>query len=157
VRGARKEADVIPYGERGGFPRPLAEHNWSNPHEAPFFRWAGIRVVRAVDGEAEIELEVEDHHRGGGGTEAINGGIVAYMFDAAMGLAARSTWDDGVRGQVTVTMTVQYLTMLRAEQKVRAVGRAVHRGGTTVFTEAWVTDEAGTVAARATGIYRLFR
>lgn len=113
--------------------------------------------MRVADGEAEVELGVEDHHRGGGGTEAVNGGIVAYLFDAAMGLAARSTWDEGVRGQVTVTMTVQYLTMLRAERRVRTVGRVVHRGGTTVFTEARAYDETGTVAARATGVYRLFR
>ncbi|MCL8208036.1 MAG: PaaI family thioesterase [Actinomycetia bacterium] len=114
-------------------------------------------MQKVADGAAEVELAVQDHHRGGGGTEAVNGGIVAYLFDAAMGLAARSTWDAGVRGQVTVTMTVQYLAMLEAEHRVRAVGRVVRRGGTTVFTEAEALDERDAVAARATGIYRLFR
>jgi uncharacterized protein (TIGR00369 family) len=122
-----------------------------------FFRWAGIRILEVGGGRAVTELEVADHHRGGGGTRAINGGIVAYMFDGTLGLAVGSTWDAGVRAQVTLTLTIHYLRRLDAERRVVCTAEVVRRGGQTVFVDGAIRDEGGRLAATCNGIYRLFR
>ncbi len=130
------------------------------PSEAngfPFFSWAGLRITHAKDGEAQIELDVAHHHRGGGGTEAVNGGIVAYMFDGLLGVAVRSVWEEDVVGQVTVNLNIQYRQMLHAKQVVIGKSRVTTRGRSTVFAEGEVYNDAGQVAASCTGIFRLFR
>lgn len=122
-----------------------------------FFRWAGIRIREVGGGKAVTELEVADHHRGGGGTRAVNGGIMAYLFDGTLGLAVGSTWDPGVRGQVTVTLTIHYVRSLDVDGRVVCTAEVVRRGGQTVFVDGEIRDEAGRLAATCTGIYRLFR
>jgi uncharacterized protein (TIGR00369 family) len=124
-------------------------------NQGNFYKWAGLEIVEADAGEVRIVLHVQDHHRGGGGTKAINGGIVAYMFDALLGTCAGTVWDENTIGQVTVYMNIQYLAMLQADNQVVGVARVKKRGKTTVFMEAEVFDEAGEVCANCTGIYRL--
>jgi uncharacterized protein (TIGR00369 family) len=104
-----------------------------------------------------LELDVEEHHRGGGGSEAVNGAIAAYAFDCALGTASASTWDDDVRAQVTVTMNVNYLRMARAERLLRLTAEVAQRGRSLVFVSGELLDENGETCATATGTYRLFR
>lgn len=122
----------------------------------PLFEWAGIRIVEARDGRSVLELEVEPHHRGGGGSEAVNGAIVAYGFDCALGTASASTWDDTVRAQVTISMNVNYLRMAQAERSLRLTGEVVTRGRGIVFTAGELRDEHDGLCASATAAYRLF-
>ncbi|MHB1611519.1 MAG: PaaI family thioesterase [Sulfobacillus sp.] len=122
-----------------------------------FYTWAGLRVVQARGGQAVVELDVKEHHRGGGGTRAINGGIVAYLFDGLLGAAVGSTWTEDIVGQVTVTLNIQYQRMLQAEHTVVGRGRVTNKGSAMVFVAGEVYDESGEVAATCTGVYRVFR
>jgi uncharacterized protein (TIGR00369 family) len=122
----------------------------------PLFAWAGLRIVEAHGGHAVLELDVQDHHRGGGGSEAVNGAIAAYGFDCALGTASASTWDEGVRAQVTVTMNVNYLRMARAERSLKLTAEVTARGRSLVFVAGELLDEDGETCATATGTYRLF-
>ncbi|MDA8193871.1 MAG: PaaI family thioesterase [Thermaerobacter sp.] len=122
----------------------------------PFYSWAGLRVVQASQGASVVELEVKRHHRGGGGTEAINGGIVAYMFDGLLGVAVRSAWPPSVSGQVTISLNIQYLRMLKAEKTVTGRAQITRMGTSTVFVEGQIFDETGTSCAKCVGIYKLF-
>jgi uncharacterized protein (TIGR00369 family) len=121
-----------------------------------FFEWANIEVTDAANGWARGILHVQPHHRGGGGTDAVNGGIGAYMFDGLMGVAVRSTWDASIVGQVTVSLTVDYLRPLIASRQVVGQAWVDRRGRTTVFAHAELYTDAHDVAMRAHGIYRLF-
>lgn len=123
----------------------------------PIFQWAGLEIIHALDGEATVVLHVETHHRGGGGTSAINGAIAAYLFDCALGTASASVWGDDVSAQVTVTISVQYLRPMHAERLLTATSRVVRRGASLVFAAGEIRDEGGEVCATCTGIYRLFR
>ncbi len=130
------------------------------PSEAngyPFYSWAGLRIVEAVDGQSTIVLDVQFHHRGGGGTDAVNGGIVAYMFDGLLGSAVRSVWTENVVTQVTITLNIQYLRMIKAKKQIVGHARVTRRGATTMFADGEILDEEGNVCAKCTGIYRLFR
>lgn len=55
-----------------------------------YMQWAGLRMLEAQDGTNRLELTIEAHHRGGAGTEAVNGAILSYMHDIVQGTAIRS-------------------------------------------------------------------
>ena len=127
-------------------------------NEIDFFRWPGLKLIEAENGVARVELDVEDHHRGGGGSPRhVNGGIVSYMCDGLLGAAVESVWDDGVIGQATITLNVQFVDAIEAESRIEGVARVLRRGGSLVFGEAQVFDERGKLGATCTGVYKLFR
>ncbi|WP_053958852.1 PaaI family thioesterase [Sulfobacillus thermosulfidooxidans] len=123
----------------------------------PFYSWAGLRITEAANGRSTVELDVQHHHRGGGGTDAVNGGIVAYMFDGVLGTAVRSVWTDDVVSQVTITLNIQYLRMIQAKSRIVGHGHVVRQGSSTVFVDGEILDESGEVCAKCTGIFKLFR
>ena len=127
-------------------------------NEIDFFRWPGLRLIEAENGVARVELVVEDHHRGGGGSPRhVNGGIVSYMFDGLLGAAVESTWDEGVVGQATITLNVQFVDAIEAESRIEGSARVLRRGGGLVFGEGQIFDERGKLGATCTGVYKLFR
>jgi len=126
-------------------------------NSTPLFSWAGLSIIDAKNGEAHIELVVQDHHRGGGGTSAINGGIVAYMFDGLLGTAIISKWGKDIVGQVTITLNIEYLHMIQAQKKVVGKAKVVRITKTMAFAEGQVFDENGDLCAKCNGIFRLFR
>lgn len=156
LRGIKKERQDI-FVSQGDEKLRVVSMPPSEANGYPFYSWAGLRVVEATEGRSTIELDVQLHHRGGGGTEAVNGGIVAYMFDGLLGSAVRSIWTEDILTQVTITLNIQYLRLLKAKTQVVGKARVIRQGSTTVFAEGEILDESETVCAKCTGIYRLFR
>lgn len=136
---------------------PIEDFWHSDWNAASFLLWAGMRITAAAEGRAAIELQVQEHHRGGGGTSAVNGGILAYMLDTVLGAAAHSLWDMGVVGQVTIHLDINYLTMVHADATVRGEAEVTRRGRSTVFVEGKIFTEDAQLGATATGVYHLFR
>lgn len=132
-------------------------YQYGNEYERSFFEWAGLEIVAAHEGHARVRLHVQPHHRGGGGTDAVNGGIGAYMFDGVLGAAVRSTWDEDVLNQVTMTLNIQYLAPLSADTTVEASAEVTHRGRRAVYVRGEIYDRHGHVAMAAVGIFHLFR
>lgn len=135
----------------------IGRHTVTDWNSATFFSWPGLRIIEADKGRSRVELEVREHHRGGGGTRAINGGIVAYMFDGLLGIAIASLWDEKVQGQVTVNLNVDYLGPVEAKERIEGTASVVRMGRSVAFAEGRVFDEVGNLCATCTGIYRLFR
>lgn len=119
-----------------------------------FFQWAGIRLLEAKGGYARAELDVQEHHRGGGGTPAINGGIIAYMFDGLLGAAVASSKPE-MTGHLTVNLSINYLRMLQVARRVVGTARVTRHGEHLAFAEGEIIDEKGTVCATCTGVYFL--
>jgi uncharacterized protein (TIGR00369 family) len=132
-------------------------YQYVNDYERRYFQWAGIEVVSANQGQARVRMPVQPYHRGGGGTDAVNGGIAAYLFDGLLGAAVRSIWDEAVRGQVTMTLNIQYLSPLLVQEVVTAYGEVTHQGRTAVYVRGEIYDDRGLCAMTASGIYHLFR
>lgn len=127
-------------------------------NELDFMRWPGLRLLSAEDGVSRVELLVEQHHRGGGGSPTtVNGGIVSYMFDALLGSAVASTWDESVVGQATINLSVSFIDGLEADERITGEGRVVRGGGSLAYCEGRIWDDRGKTGATATGIYRVFR
>lgn len=79
---------------------------------------------------------------------AIHGGMTAAMMDDVIALAAGLTieW-----GQITPTleMKVSYVAQGKPGARLVAEARTVRRGGTVIFLEADLKDEAGKLIATA--------
>ena len=82
LEGLRARAMTIPM-------EPEQRSQWA----AKFNRFAAMRHFGATLDLSDDQLvrvvlpKVEEHHRGGLGTSAVNGAVIAGMFDCALGVA----------------------------------------------------------------------
>ncbi len=130
-----------------------------------FYEAQGLSVRDARPGEVVIELNnPRDDQRGGGGTAALNGGVIAYMFDGAMGAAIASLVidtfgldpeDESAFGEATISMTINYVQPAMGD-RFETHGHAVRTGRSVAFAEAKLYDQDGNVCATASGVWRLF-
>lgn len=131
--------------------------SWSTEHwnDKLYMQWAGLRMLEAQDGRARLELTIEPHHRGGAGTEAINGAILSYMHDIAQGAAVRSLLPPAQNALATINLHIDYLELLHAERTVVAEGKVVRLGRSVAFGESEVRDASGRLCTRCVGTYRV--
>lgn len=92
--------------------------------------------------------EVQSHHRGGMGTEAVNGAVLAGLGDCALGVAGVLQFNGERSG--TVEMSIKFLRPT-VGHAVTAYAVALKRGGNVVFSEAELYCE-GQLCALATGL-----
>lgn len=97
---------------------------------------------------------VLDGHRGGLGSQALNGGVLAGLFDLTIGVCAALV--DPAKKSATIQLAVQFERPVVGE-RISAEARIDRAGGTNIFASAQVFDEAGQVCARAQGIVRISR
>jgi uncharacterized protein (TIGR00369 family) len=115
----------------------------------PFSADLGIRVEKAEGGEATVTMDLQPRLLNNHG--AGHGGVLMTLLDVAMANAALSRIDYA-REVVTVDIHVGFLAASRG--RLVATGRATGGGRSICFTEAWVEDETGAIAARAMGTFR---
>jgi uncharacterized protein (TIGR00369 family) len=124
-------------------------------YDLMFLEWAGLKMLSQQGGECEIELVPEDHHRGGGGTDAVHGGVTSYMLDAVMAGAVQSTYEDKGTESVTITLNIIYQNMVKGH-RVTAKGRVTKRGKSIAYAEGTIYDEQGVPCVQGTGVFRIF-
>lgn len=127
--------------------RKRIEDEW-NGHEA--IRYLGARVDLSDPAAIRLLVDpVQPHHRGGLGTNAVNGVAMAGLFDLAIGLVALLT---SLRRKVgTVQLNIQYMRPVYGDRfEVRA--RVARRGRTLVFATAELFDQQNTMCARCDGM-----
>ncbi len=130
-----------------------------------FFEAQSLTVADVRPGEVVVKLsDPRDDQRGGAGTAALNGGVIAYMFDGALGAAVTSlvveqlhidVLDEKSFGEATISLTINYVKPALGT-KFEAHGKAVRTGRTIAFAEGKLYDENGDVCATASGVWRLF-
>ena len=131
--------------------------SWSTEHwnNRLYMTWAGLRMLEAQDGRARLELTIEPHHRGGAGTDAVNGAILSYMHDIVQGAAVRSLLPPEQNALATINLHIDYLELLRAERTIVAEGKVVRLGRGVAFGESEVRDASGRLATRCVGTFRV--
>jgi uncharacterized protein (TIGR00369 family) len=135
---------AIPFGptERAA----LAEA-W-NAH--PGLRHMGARTDFSDPNVVRVTISpLQPHHRGGLGTQAVNGAVIAGLCDVAVGIVGHFQSRDRRVG--TAQISVQFLRPVLGES-VTAVARLVKAGTNLVFSSAEIVDDKGTVCARCDGI-----
>src|SRR5512139_3347403 len=91
---------------------------------------------------------LEPYHRGGMGTDAVNGAVIAALCDAAVGFAG--TLRTFGRRAGTAQLSIQFVRPVLGES-VEATGRVVRAGPNLVFASAEVRDGQGALCARCDG------
>lgn len=91
---------------------------------------------------------IEDHHRGGMGTEAVNGAVLSGLADCALGVAGVLQFNGESAG--TVDMSIKFLRPALGDSLV-ACAVALKRSDRLVFAEAEIYA-SGKLCALATGV-----
>lgn len=112
----------------------------------PIATLIGFRITSVEPGRAVLELETSERHTNPMGT--VHGGVLCDVADAAMGIAYASTLEAG-ESFTTLELKINFLKPVRQARLV-AVGRVVKAGRTVGLTECDVTDDEGSLVARAT-------
>ena len=127
--------------------RAKFEGQW-NQH--PGMQHMGLRVDLSRPDVLRVYVDpVLPHHRGGLGTEAVNGAVIAGVFDLAIGLVGHFA----ARGKRvgTAQLNIQFIRPVLGD-RFDAFARIVRAGRTLVFADGDLLDQAGVLCARCDGI-----
>jgi uncharacterized protein (TIGR00369 family) len=119
----------------------------------PIAQLIGFRLVAVEPGESVIEFEAGETHANPMGT--LHGGVLCDVADAAMGIAFVSTLDDG-ESFTTLELKINFLKPIW-NARLKATGRVVKRGRVIGLVECDVTDEGGSLVARASSTCMVLR
>jgi uncharacterized protein (TIGR00369 family) len=111
----------------------------------PAAQLIGFRLLSIEPGKAVFEMEAGPQHANPMGT--LHGGILCDIADAAMGIAWASELGEG-ESFTTLELKINFLKPVW-NARLRAEGRVVKRGKTVGLVECDVTDEKGSLVARA--------
>jgi uncharacterized protein (TIGR00369 family) len=128
---------------------------WMNSEAAPppIAQLIGFRLVAVESGEAIIEFEAGEAHANPMGT--LHGGVLCDVADAAMGIAFASTLDEG-ESFTTLELKINFLKPIW-KARLKATGRVVKSGRVISLIECDVTDEKGSLVARASSTCMVLR
>lgn len=147
-------------------PRHVLDAFWTRWGNNSFMRAQGLEVDVVAVGEAVVRLpRVMATQRGGGGSDTVlNGGVIAYMFDGALGCAIASALlarpemrdiDPQRLRQSTVNLDISYVEAASGDH-FEARGKVVRASRSMAFAEGELFDAQGRVCATAKGIWRVF-
>lgn len=89
---------------------------------------------------------------GGMGTDAVNGGALAAVFDVAIGCTPALL--DPTTRSATVQLSMSFQRAVRGT-RLTARARVLRAGGTLLFSEARIYDQQGVECASCQGVVRL--
>jgi uncharacterized protein (TIGR00369 family) len=116
-------------------------------------RFFGLRLSFPQGEKVVITLsEVRPEHRGGLGTAAINGGVLAAMFDYAIGCTP--ALNDPSRRAATMQLSMSFERPVLGDV-ARAEATIDSAGTSTLFASARMYDAQGQVCARCQGVVKL--
>jgi uncharacterized protein (TIGR00369 family) len=115
----------------------------------------GVRVSFPATDLVVAEIpQVRPEHRGGLGTSAVNGAVLAAVFDLAVGCTAALV--DPRRRTATMQLSMSFERPLFGDS-LRAEARIDSRGQRTIFASARILDDRGQVCARCQAVVALAR
>jgi uncharacterized protein (TIGR00369 family) len=119
----------------------------------PVARLIGFNLTSIGPGEAVIEFEANEAHANPMGT--LHGGVLCDIADAAMGMAFGATLAEG-ESFTTLELKINFLKPIW-KARLKATARVVKQGRTVGLIECDVTDEQGSLVARATSTCLVLR
>ena len=125
--------------------RELAEAWNASP---PMQRLGARLEFDRVDRVRAVLEPVHPYHRGGMGTDAVNGVVLAGLFDLAIGTVGWLTRPETRSATVSLAMT--FLRPTRGDRVV-VEARLIRSGTNLTFAAAEISDAEGRVTARCDG------
>jgi uncharacterized protein (TIGR00369 family) len=159
----RHAAMIFPPGTRQPHPHPEESRPFSPAYStlqslqefakswnaAKSLKHFGVRFeFERVDRVRAVIDPVLPTHRGGLGTDAINGGVLAMLFDLVIGTVAHLTRPDA--RSATVTLAVSFLRPTRGDRIV-SEGRLIRVGANLAFAAADIFDSENRATAHCEG------
>jgi uncharacterized protein (TIGR00369 family) len=112
----------------------------------PIARLIGFDLISVKPGEGVVEFQATEAHANPMGT--LHGGVLCDIADIAMGVAYSSNLDEG-ESFTTLELKINFLKPVWKARLI-AVGRVVKQGRTVGMVECDITDDKGSLVARAT-------
>ncbi|OJH37775.1 PaaI family thioesterase [Cystobacter ferrugineus] len=114
----------------------------------------GARMSFPSREKVVVTAEVRPEHRGGLGSDAVNGGVISALFDLVIG--STPALRDPTRRSATVQLSISFERPLRGNL-LRAEATIDTLGASTVFASARMYDAQGVVCARCQGVVQMSR
>ena len=131
-----------------GAPERIAAADQWNAH--PGMMHMGARADFSEADAVRVTISpLQDYHRGGLGTQAVNGAVIAGLCDVAIGIVGH--FQHPGRRIGTAQLSLQFLRPLMGDSAT-AIARLTRAGTNLVFASVEVVDQLGTVCARCDGI-----
>ena len=117
----------------------------------PFIDLLGVERIYDSEGRALIGLDIRPELRNS--WAAAHGGVIMTLLDSVMSLAVRMHLRRPPGGILTVDMNVKFISPGIGKRLI-AEGKVIG-GKATLFCEAEVRDEAGTLVAKSMGTLKV--
>ena len=119
-------------------------------NEHPGMRHMGVQVDLSASDVVRVYVDpIQPTHRGGLGTDAVNGAVIAGAFDLAIGLVGHFCTLGRRAG--TAQLNIHFVRPVLGD-RFEVLGRLVRAGRSLVFATAELHDETGQLCARCDGI-----
>ena len=114
-----------------------------------FAEHLGVRVDSLEKGIARLSLEIRPEFTTSWGTA--HGGSILSLLDITLSMSARTLYDPP-RSIMTIDLSTSFIGT--ATGTLRAEGRVLRAGKTTIFCEGEARSESGELVAKAIGTFR---
>jgi uncharacterized protein (TIGR00369 family) len=115
----------------------------------PFSEHLGIRVDGLEKGVARLSMTIRPEFMTSWGTA--HGGSILSLLDITLSMTARTLYDPP-RSIMTIDLSTQFIST--ASGVLRAEGRVMRAGKSTIFCEGEARDDKGELVAKAIGTFR---
>ena len=115
----------------------------------PFSQHLGIRIDLLEKGMARLSMTIKPEFMTSWGTA--HGGSILSLLDITLSMTARTLFDPP-RSIMTIDLSTQFIGTTTGV--LRAEGRVMKAGQTTIFCEGEARSESGELVAKAIGTFR---
>ena len=115
----------------------------------PFSQHLGIKVDALQKGMARLSMAIRPEFMTSWGTA--HGGSILALLDITLSMTARTLYDPP-RSIMTIDLSTQFIGT--ATGTLRAEGRVMKAGQTTIFCEGEARSESGELVSKAIGTFR---
>jgi len=115
----------------------------------PFSEHLGIKVDALEKGVARLSMVIRPEFMTSWGTA--HGGSILSLLDITLSMTARTLYDPP-RSIMTIDLSTQFIST--ATGTLRAEGRVMRAGKSTIFCEGEARDDKGGLVAKAIGTFR---
>jgi len=115
----------------------------------PFSEHLGIKVDSLEKGVARLSMAIRPEFMTSWGTA--HGGSILALLDITLSMTARTLYDPP-RSIMTIDLSTQFIGTTAG--LLRAEGRVLKAGQTTIFCEGEARSESGELVAKAIGTFR---
>jgi uncharacterized protein (TIGR00369 family) len=127
----------------------IPQETYEFTKKIPFSQHLGIKVDSLEKGVARLSMQIRPEFMTSWGTA--HGGSILALLDITLSMTARTLYDPP-RSIATIDLSTQFIST--STGVLKAEGRVLRAGQSTVFCEGEARDEKGELVAKAIGTFR---